>query len=171
MDGGTWWAAVHGVIKESDTTEQLHSHFSLSCTGEGNGNPLQYSCLENPRDEGAWWAAGGAWWVAQSRTQLRQLSSSSSSSMILFIFIGIQLLYQGCVSLCSTATWISRMFTCISFLDFLPIEVTTEHGIEFPVPCSRFSLVIYFIHSISSVYTSEDKWSHIFISYALYYVD
>ena len=43
--------------EESDTTEQLHSHFSLSCTVEGNGNPLQCSCLENPRDWGAWWAA------------------------------------------------------------------------------------------------------------------
>ena len=43
--------------QESDTTEQLHFHFSLSCTGEGNGNPLQCSCLENPRDRGAWWAA------------------------------------------------------------------------------------------------------------------
>ena len=41
--------------KESDTTEQLHFHFSLSCIGEGNGNRLQYSCLENPRDGGAWW--------------------------------------------------------------------------------------------------------------------
>ena len=53
---------------ESDTTEQLHFHFSLSCTGEGNGNPLQCSCLENPRDEGAWWAA--IYGVTQSRTQL-----------------------------------------------------------------------------------------------------
>ena len=44
-------------LKESDTTERLHFHFSLSCIGEGNGNPLQYSCLENPRDGGAWWAA------------------------------------------------------------------------------------------------------------------
>ena len=52
--GGTWQAAVHGGRKESDTTEQLHFHFSLSCIGEGNGNPLQYSCLNNPRDEGAW---------------------------------------------------------------------------------------------------------------------
>ena len=43
--------------EESDTTERLHFHFSLSCTGEGNGNPLQCSCLENPRDGGAWWAA------------------------------------------------------------------------------------------------------------------
>ena len=58
---------------ESDMTEQLHFHFSLSCTGEGNGNPLQCSCLENPRDGRAWWAAvyGMKW-----------LSSSSSSSML-----------------------------------------------------------------------------------------
>ena len=61
--------------EESDTTEPLHFHFSLSCTGEGNGNPLQCSCLENPRDEGAWWAA--VYGVAQSRTRLKRLSSSS----------------------------------------------------------------------------------------------
>ena len=59
-------------------TEQLHFHFSLSCIGEGNGNPLQYSCLENPRDRGAWWAA--VYGVAQSQTRLKRLSSSSSSS-------------------------------------------------------------------------------------------
>ena len=63
-----------------DMTERLHFHFSLSCTGEGNGNPLQCSCLENPRDGGAWWAA--VYRVAQSRTQLKRLSSSSSSSSI-----------------------------------------------------------------------------------------
>ena len=57
MDGGAWWAAVHGVTK-SGMTERLHFHFSLSCVGEGNGNPLQYSSLENPMDRGAWWAAG-----------------------------------------------------------------------------------------------------------------
>ena len=57
-------------------TERLHFHFSLSCIGEGNGNPLQCSCLENPRDGGAWWAA--VYGVAQSRTRLKQLSSSSS---------------------------------------------------------------------------------------------
>ena len=51
---------------ESDTTEQLHFHFSLSCIGEGNGNPIQYSCLENPKDRGAWWAA--VYGVAQSQT-------------------------------------------------------------------------------------------------------
>ena len=63
--------------EELDTTEQLHFHFSLSCIGEGNGNLLQYSCLENPRDSGAWWAA--VYGVAQSRTRLKRLSSSSSS--------------------------------------------------------------------------------------------
>ena len=62
--------------EELDMTERLHFHFSLSCNGEGNGNPLQCSCLENPRD-GAWWAA--VYRVAQSRTWLKRLSSSSSS--------------------------------------------------------------------------------------------
>ena len=61
---------------ESDMTEWLHFHFSLSCIGEGNGNPLQCSWLENPRDGGAWWAA--VYGVAQSRTRLKRLSSSSS---------------------------------------------------------------------------------------------
>ena len=64
--------------KESDTTERLHFHFSISCIGEGNGNPLQSSCLENPRDGGAWWAA--IYGVTQSRTRLKWLSSSSSNS-------------------------------------------------------------------------------------------
>ena len=56
---------------ESDTTERLHFHFSLACIGEGNGNPLQCSCLENPRDGGARWAA--VYGVAQSRTRLKRL--------------------------------------------------------------------------------------------------
>ena len=63
---------------ESDTTEWLHFHFSLTCMGEGNGCPLQCSCLENPRDGGAWWAA--VYGIAQSRTRLKWLSSSSSST-------------------------------------------------------------------------------------------
>ena len=60
-------------------TERLHFHFSLSCIGEGNGNPLQCSSLENPRDGGAWWAA--VYGVAQSRTQLTRFSSSSSNAL------------------------------------------------------------------------------------------
>ena len=65
-------------LEQSDTTEQLYFHFSLSCIGEGNGNPLQCSCLENPRDEGVWWAA--VYGFAQSRTWLKRLSGGSSSS-------------------------------------------------------------------------------------------
>ena len=63
--------------EESNTTERLYFHFSLSCIGEGNGNPLQCSCLENPREGRAWWAAICG--VAQSPTRLKWLSSSSSS--------------------------------------------------------------------------------------------
>ena len=77
------WRSLVGCCpwghEESDPNEQLHSHFSLSCLGEGNGNPLQCSCLENPRDGGAWWAA--VYGVAQSRTRLKRLSSSTSSSI------------------------------------------------------------------------------------------
>ena len=62
--------------EESDTTEQLHFHFSLSCIGEGNGNPLQCSCLENSRDGGAWWAA--VYGVAQSRTRLKCLAAAAA---------------------------------------------------------------------------------------------
>ena len=68
-------------------TERLHFRFSLLCTGEGNGNPLQCSCLENPRDGGAWWAA--VYGVTQSRTQLKRLSSSSS---ILLLMVTQQLI-------------------------------------------------------------------------------
>ena len=75
------WRSLVGCspwgCQELDMTEQLHFHFSLSCIGEGNGNPLQCSCLENPRDEGAWWAA--VYGLAQSWTRLKRLSSNSSS--------------------------------------------------------------------------------------------
>ena len=64
--------------EESDMTEWFHFHFSLSCIGKGTGNPLQYSCLENPRDVEAWQAIVHG--VAKSRTWLKRLSSSSSSS-------------------------------------------------------------------------------------------
>ena len=76
MDGGAWWAAIHGVAKSQT---RLHFHFSLSCIGEGNGNPLRCSCLENPRDGGAWWAAVCG--VTQNWTRLKRLSRSSSSKV------------------------------------------------------------------------------------------
>ena len=77
--------------EEWDTTERLPFHFSLSCIGEGNGNPLQCSCLENPRDGGAWWAAVNG--VAQSRTWLKRFSSSSSMHKSL-LYSRLHLLFQ-----------------------------------------------------------------------------
>ena len=76
-------------------TERPHFHFSLLCIGEGNGNPLQCSCLENPRDGGAWWAV--FYGVAQSRTRLKWLSSSSSNFLHLKSVI--------CVILWGFARW------------------------------------------------------------------
>ena len=83
MDGGAWGAAVHGVTgrsraRLSDFTFTFHFH----ALEKENGNPLQCSCQENPRDGGAWWAA--VYGVTQSRTGLERLSSSSSSSNYLF---------------------------------------------------------------------------------------
>ena len=90
------WRSLVGCspwgLEESDTTEWLHFHFSLSCIGEGNGSPLQCSCLENPRDGGAWCAA--IYGVAQSRTRLKWLSSSSSSRHV-FVYGN----YMYCISL------------------------------------------------------------------------
>ena len=71
--------------EESETTERLHFHFSFFCIGEGNYNPLQCSCLENPRDGGTWWDA--VYGVTQSQTQLKRLNSSSSSKDRVKIYI------------------------------------------------------------------------------------
>ena len=87
IDGGAWWATVHGVAKSwtrlSDFTFTFTFHFSLSYIREGNGNPLQCSCLENPRDSGAWRAA--VYGVAQSWTRLKRVSSSRSRFVITFL--------------------------------------------------------------------------------------
>ena len=101
MDRGAWWATVHGVTKS-----QIRLRLCvLNCnflqfyrkTGDGNGNPLQCSCLENPRDRGAWWAAICG--VTQSQTRLKRLSSSSSSSSKLakcqvFPYVGLWALHS-----------------------------------------------------------------------------
>ena len=71
---------LHGVRKESDMTERLHFHFSLLCIGEGTSDPLQWSCLENPRDG-----------VAQSRTRLKWLSSSSMSGLSCHVWASLEL--------------------------------------------------------------------------------
>ena len=73
--------------EESGTTERLHFHFSLSCIGEGTGNPLQCSCLENPRDGGAWLAAVHG--VTQSRTQLKHLNKQASKVQSIRVYCSI----------------------------------------------------------------------------------
>ena len=100
-------------------TERLHFQFSLSCIGEGNGNPLQSSCLENPRDGGAWWAAVSG--VAQSWTQLKRLSGSSSKHGLSWGRAGFAVLarfYQSLVSLCPLGTsfpgfWLRAWVVCL----------------------------------------------------------
>ena len=104
---------------ELDMTEQLPFLFSLSCIGEGHGNPLQCSCLENPRDGGPWWAA--VYGVAQSRTRLKRLSSSSSSIADL----------QCCNSFRYTAKQLSQTYTCIhSPPNPLPSKLLQPHNME-----------------------------------------
>ena len=91
MDGGAWWAAVHGVAKSQTRLSDFTLTFHFACVGEGNGNPLQCSCLENPRDGGACWAA--VYGVARSRTRLKRLSSSSSSNLTLtLIFFNMHMI-------------------------------------------------------------------------------
>ena len=90
---------------ESDMTKWLHFYFSLSCIGEGNGNPLQCSCLENPRDGGAWWAA--VYGVAQSRTWLKWLSSSSSRRLYWQdVKTGLWICYSLTASSRTTTCWL-----------------------------------------------------------------
>ena len=97
-------------------TERLPFHFSLACIGEGNGNPLQCSCLENPRDGGAWWSA--VYGVAQSRTGLKRLSSSSSSALIA-IFLNVWGRFCSLVFL----------FSSLVFLDYIsPFTICFKAG-------------------------------------------
>ena len=92
-----WWSLVGCSPRghqELDTTKQLPFHFSLSCIGEGDGNPVQCSCLENPRDGGAWWAA--VYGVVQSQIRLKRLSSSSSTDSLdpFYVFFkGVNCIY------------------------------------------------------------------------------
>ena len=104
--------------KESDTTERLPFHFSLSCIGGGNGNPLQCSCLENPRDGEAWWAA--VYGVTQSQTRLKWLSSSSSSMMCLTTRLGLE-----CPQWLPIQPYFSCVF-CVSHLNSQSLNVLSS---------------------------------------------
>ena len=117
-----WWrTGKTGVLqsmgsRRSDMTEQLHFHFSLSCIREGNGNPLQCSCLESPRDGGAWWVA--VYGVAQSWTQLKRLSSSSSSSSSILYFKELKIKLWDLSSFISKALYMCWASLCPNFRDY-----------------------------------------------------
>jgi len=96
--------------KELGTTERLHFHFSLSCIGEGNGSPLQCSCLENPRDRRACWAA--VYGVAQSQTWLKRLSSSSIVEIIAKCNCVNMNLSRSEIKILSACYYISQLLVC-----------------------------------------------------------
>ena len=147
-------ATVLGVA-ESRTRQRLHFHFSLSCIGEGNGTPLQCSCLENPRDGGAWQTA--IYGVAQSRTRLKRLSSSSSH----------------------TSTWINYRYTYVpSLLNFPP--TLSRHSNQLSQSTSLSSLhhtanshwlpslritSVSFLHGVACGYSNFFSLSSSFIVY------
>ena len=106
--------------EESDMTERLHFHFSLSCIGERNGNPLQCSCLENPRDGGACWAA--IYGVTQSQTQLNRLSSSSSR--IIWKILGVQVTVNA-MKRQKTTIYIDKRLVTKMYKAFL--EINNKH--------------------------------------------
>ena len=113
---------------ESDMTERLHFHFSLSCIGEGNGNPLQCSCLENPRDGGACWAA--IYGVSQSQTRLKRLSGSSSMSL------------DKCVMTCIHHYDILNNLT---LLKILYVSLVCETSCVLSFKSSKYFLIVLFI--------------------------
>ena len=129
---------------ELDTTEWLHFHFSLSCIGEGNGNLLQCSCLENPRDGGAWWAA--IYGVAWSRTRLKLLSSSSSIPC-LRPHITLDLLFP-LNSRCLYLRWpltreSSNLVYCLRFLPVNSPVTLKVSWLKWSITCSTLLYPIY----------------------------
>ena len=127
-------------------TKWLHFHFSLSCIGKGNGNPLQCSCLENPRDGGAWWAA--IYGIAQSWTRLKQLSSSSLCSKAYLIMKKTTQIEK---TLHETCTFSSVQFSCSVMSDSLKLFATlwiTARQASLSITNSRSSLKFMSIESV-----------------------
>ena len=125
------WRSLGGCSpwgrEESDTTERLHFHFSLCCIGEGNVSPLQCSCLEDPRDGGAWWAAIHG--VAQGRTQLKRLSSRSA------IHTEVAKIYSVCVLSHFSHVWLFETLWTVACQAPLSMRVSgQEYWSELPCP-------------------------------------
>ena len=124
--------------EESDTTEWLHFHFSLSYIGEGNGNPLQCSCLKNPRDGGASWAAISG--VAQGRTRLKRLRSSN------LVFINSKNHFYSFIYF----FWIKWRKKCSSATEIQYLSLVFS-ALAFPFSFSMFCFSLFILGSISSV--------------------
>ena len=139
------WRSLVGCspwsLEESDTTEQLHFHFSLSCIGEGNGNPLQCSCRENPRDGGAWWSA--IYGVAQSRTRLKWLGSSSRMMIFYLVCFTFSISYSVLPFHLVYVFWFLHLFLFFLFLMFF-------------IKCSRKALL--YIYNMYNIYILETLW-------------
>ena len=128
------WMEEPGGLQSMGSTESLHLHFSFSCLGEGNGNPLQCSCLENPRDSGAWWAA--IYEVAQSWTWLKWLSSSSSSSRDFLGGTGVKNPPCNAGDMGSIPTW------GIKILHAIPLATKpSNHNCRAQVPQRRYPML------------------------------
>ena len=133
--------------------------------GGRNSYPLQYSCLEHPMDTGAWWptvhgvAESRKWLSTHSQFPLmeRQVGTFLWGFLFFYFLLEFIVALPCYISFCCTGKWIdySRTHRSPLLLDFLPIQVTTERGVDFPVLYSRISLVIYFIQSINNVWASQ----------------
>ena len=135
--------------EESDTTEWLHFHSSLSCIGEGNGNPLQCSYLENPRDGGACWAA--VYGVAQSRTRLKRLSSSSSSNNSMCSWFHLWMWNVDTESTCAVPFYVRKSSICGFGCPWGP--ETNSYG------CPGMSLLWWHQRNIISDHLWKIKWT------------
>ena len=140
--------------EELDMTEWLHFHFSRSYIGEVNGNPLQCSCLENPRDRGAWGAA--VYGVAQSRTLLKWLSSSNSSSIVQTVLSHQSFRMAGNLHCLVSSSW---SLHCIIF-DCFKVPSLFSHTPKISIP--RLCLqILFFLYSLP-------YWAHLFAQLALF---
>ena len=148
----------------SDMTERLHFHFSLSCIGDGNGNPLPCSCLENPRDGGAWWAA--VYGVTQSRTRLKRLSSSMliirfSPHSISYLLFRISHHFILCASFHIVFSdlfhWKSLQLYNVLYNHFLNFSLMTtfsfgRYFILFFVKCESYFVIVFYCFSMTLIF-------------------